>query len=121
MMKTYKARSKKGFTLMEMLIVIAIIAILVAIALPTFTGALDRARYAADLANTRAWYAEQQIALMTDDSATPPTAGVTSAVTIQMTGATVTVGPATGTITADNLTVTYDSGSDDFDDVAFGN
>ena len=35
-----KFTNKKGFTLMEMLIVVAIIAILVAIAIPTFSGSL---------------------------------------------------------------------------------
>ena len=55
-----KKLNKKGFTLMEMLIVVAIIAILVAIAIPTFTGALDRAKASADAANIRAGYATLQ-------------------------------------------------------------
>ena len=46
--------NKKGFTLMEMLIVVAIIAILVAISIPTFTGSLDKANSATDAANLRA-------------------------------------------------------------------
>ncbi len=39
---------------MEMLIVIAIIAILIAIAIPTFTAALEKSRQKTDLANARA-------------------------------------------------------------------
>ena len=39
-----KIKNTKGFTLMEMLIVVAIIAILVAIAIPTFTKQLEKAR-----------------------------------------------------------------------------
>ena len=53
-----KFTNKKGFTLMEMLIVVAIIAILVAIAIPTFAGQLDKARQATDAANIRVAYAE---------------------------------------------------------------
>lgn len=53
-----KLSKKKGFTLMEMMIVVAIIAILIAIIIPTFKGALDRANAAADEANLRAYYAE---------------------------------------------------------------
>ena len=53
-----KLKNKKGFTLMEMLIVVAIIAILVAIAIPTFTSSLEKAKQGADNANVRALYAE---------------------------------------------------------------
>lgn len=47
-------RNKKGFTLMEMLIVVAIIVILVAISVPTFSASLNEAKEAADDANFRA-------------------------------------------------------------------
>ncbi len=53
--------NRKGFTLMEMLIVVAIIAILIAIMIPTFTALLEKAREAADLANIRAAYAEAMV------------------------------------------------------------
>ena len=49
-----KLNNKKGFTLMEMLIVVAIIAVLVAIAIPVFNGALTKSKEAADVANVRA-------------------------------------------------------------------
>lgn len=51
-------RSKKGFTLAELLIVIAIIAVLIAIMFPVFGAQLDKARAAAELANVRAKYSE---------------------------------------------------------------
>jgi type IV pilus assembly protein PilA len=48
-----KRKDKRGFTLMEMLIVVAIIAILVAIAVPAINSNLDGAKQAADSANER--------------------------------------------------------------------
>lgn len=59
-------KNRKGFTLMEMLIVVAIIAILVIIAIPTFNSALAKARAATDLANIRSGYAAAQVEAMTE-------------------------------------------------------
>ena len=60
-------KNQKGFTLMEMLIVIAIIAVLIAIAIPTFTNALNKARVATDEANIRSGYASAMVELLTAD------------------------------------------------------
>lgn len=49
-----KLLNKKGFTLMEMLIVIAIIVILIAIAVPNFNNSLNSANEATDKANFKA-------------------------------------------------------------------
>lgn len=49
-----KLLNKKGFTLMEMLIVVAIIVILAAISIPAFSGSLDKANEASDAANLKA-------------------------------------------------------------------
>ena len=62
-----KKRNQKGFTIMEMLIVVAIIAILVAIAIPTFNNALTKSKEAADVANIRAAYAEMMMDYMMDN------------------------------------------------------
>ena len=51
-------RKKQGFTLAELLIVVAIIAVLVGIAIPVFTSQLEKAREATDAANIRDAYAE---------------------------------------------------------------
>ena len=48
-----KYRSKKGFTLAELLIVVAIIAVLVAVSIPIFNGQLEKARRAVDMQNAR--------------------------------------------------------------------
>lgn len=50
--------NKKGFTLIEMLVVIAIIAILVAIIIPVVTAATEKANESRDAANIRAAIAE---------------------------------------------------------------
>ena len=59
-------KNKKGFTLMEMLIVVAIIVILVAISVPTFTANLDEAKQATDAANLRAAKSAAQIFKLND-------------------------------------------------------
>ena len=57
--------NEKGFTLLEMLVVIAVIAVLVSIIVPTVTGAATKAKAAADAANLRAVMAEASIDLIT--------------------------------------------------------
>ncbi len=63
-------KDNRGFTLMEMLIVVAIIAILVAIMIPTMTNQLEKARQTADLANIRSAYAEAMVEALQSDTAT---------------------------------------------------
>jgi len=61
-----KKMNKKGFTLAELLIVVAIIGVLVAISIPIFTTQLEKSREAVDLANIRAAYAECTADVLTD-------------------------------------------------------
>ncbi len=51
-------RMKKGFTLAELLIVVGIIAVLVAVAIPIFKGKLDKAKEATCKANRRSLYGQ---------------------------------------------------------------
>ncbi len=53
-----KKNNNKGFTLAELLIVVAIIGVLIAIAMPTFGKQLEKARISADQANLRSAYAD---------------------------------------------------------------
>lgn len=55
---TWWGKRKNGFTLAELLIVVAIIAVLVAVAIPIFNSQLEKSRESTDLANIRAAYAE---------------------------------------------------------------
>jgi prepilin-type N-terminal cleavage/methylation domain-containing protein len=50
--------NKKGFTLAELLIVVAIIGILVAISIPILSKQLEKSRDATSIANIRSAYAE---------------------------------------------------------------
>lgn len=62
-------KNEKGFTLAELLIVVAIIGVLVAISIPIFTRQLERAKEATDLANVRAAYAEVVSTYLTENKA----------------------------------------------------
>ncbi len=66
-----KLSKKKGFTLMEMMIVVAIVAIMIAIIVPTFKSALNSAKAAADEANLRAYYAEVMADHLLNNTALP--------------------------------------------------
>ena len=66
MIKRIRAE-REGFTLAELLIVVAIIAVLVAIAIPVFSAQLEKSREATDAANLRAAYAEVMTAGLTED------------------------------------------------------
>lgn len=66
--KPMKNRIKDGFTLGELLIVVAIIGVLVAISIPVFSGQLEKAREATDLANVRSAYAEVMADAITENT-----------------------------------------------------
>ncbi|WP_418452653.1 type IV pilin protein [Candidatus Ventrimonas sp.] len=60
--------NKKGFTLAELLVVVAIVGILVAISIPVFTAQLGKARKATNEANLRAAKAAAVAYYLTDDN-----------------------------------------------------
>ena len=65
--------NKKGFTLAELLVVVAIVGILVAISIPVFTAQLSKARKATNQANLRAAKAAAVAQYMTDEMDTNAT------------------------------------------------
>ena len=64
MFRKINRKNKKGFTLAELLIVVAIIGVLVAISIPIFTNQLEKSREATDASNIRATYAEVMVKLV---------------------------------------------------------
>lgn len=62
-----KKVNKKGFTLAELLVVVAIIGVLVAISIPIFTSQLTKARRATNQANARAAAAAAITEYLTDN------------------------------------------------------
>ena len=70
-----KKMNKKGFTLAELLIVVAIIAVLVAISIPIFTAQLEKARDATTVANIRSTNAEASALMLSEPTSTTATSG----------------------------------------------
>lgn len=80
---------------MEMLIVVVIIAVLVAVAIPTFTSSLERSREAADLANVRSAYGKVSLAALLDGSKTTETVSLTQKQVDWQTPGTINIGGIT--------------------------
>ena len=59
-------RNKKGFTIVELVIVIAVIAILAAVLIPTFSSLIEKANESSDIQAVR----EMNIALMNEEALT---------------------------------------------------
>lgn len=108
-----KKTNKKGFTLAELLVVVAIIAVLVAIAIPIFTSQLEKAREATDVANIRAAYANATSKVLSGEVETKEGKTVATATTPKMvsTGAIDKLSDATtiGSIDIKKITITKDS------------
>jgi len=65
-----KLKSKKGFTLIELIVVLAILVVLVAIALPTFNGLIADSKQKTADANARTVYTATKAYLVINDITT---------------------------------------------------
>ena len=108
----FKKLNKKGFTLAELLVVVAIIGVLVAISIPIFTSQLEKAREATDAANLRAAYAEVSADAILNDSTSSKEVKVDQKQTKAGWDTTIdlpfTVKDPAGTASADYWTVKWD-------------
>ena len=111
--------NKKGFTLIEMLVVIAIIAVLVSIIIPTVTSATDKAAAATNAANMRSVKAAVTTAYLANgtDGFTITAAGAEGAGTVTAFPASVQIPDAKvmdGVTSSDSIVVVFDDTTDSF-------
>lgn len=111
-----KKMNKKGFTLAELLIVVAIIAVLVAISIPIFTTQLEKSRDAVSVANIRAAYAEAQTAVLSNGNKQTTTSDISEGNVTIKSG--FNFGTISGTVTVSNVDIKTMKGTDDWSGLA---
>lgn len=108
-----KNMNKKGFTLAELLIVVAIIAVLTVVAVPIFTTQLEKSREETDIANMREAKAAAAAAYLADEEVknAAGTSGTKVGPSQSATSSAVYWDAAKGQLVADKPTTTYGKGT----------
>ena len=106
-----KRNNKKGFTIVELVIVIAVIAILAGVLIPTFSGIVEKANKSAALQKATASYKEAYAIALSDDGKIDATDGTDSKITVDGIAWTCnTDGTLSTTSTIDGYSITVTSG-----------
>lgn len=102
MLNRLKKNNKKGFTLVELIVVLVILAILAALLIPALTGYIDKAKEKNVIAETRQAVMAAQTILDEEYALVDPNAANGGSITLTYTDIT-TLAEVKGTITASSI------------------
>ena len=103
-----KKMNKKGFTIVELVIVIAVIAILAAVMIPTFSNVVTNAKQSAALQKARNYYTETLSKNLSDTNANNDAIGTAASVIVEIDGIKIEVaGGQAKVATGDSVTTNY--------------
>ena len=108
-----KKMNRKGFTIVELVIVIAVIAILAAVLIPTFSGIVEKAQESAEVQKVTNEYKEAYAEALLDNNGTLPDSltGVNFTFALTIDDGAVTDVDVTSTVQNYGFTIDYSNGA----------